>query len=164
VLPIVIAEYWGTDDCAAIADWLSADTIYRRVVLVGDNYQFCGYSRHLNKISLAIGGGACFNTTESPPMYDNVPWRESECSVESHELTAGVTSIWDAATQALVSYDCPLIGIVDLPGSYQGGCNTDASIVYIHDSNIFCSQFGSTYDTDFDRNYRFSYNLCTIFL
>ena len=150
----------------------------KRIVLVGDynpTYAFC----NINLNTLAEGIGMNSRFTESRGYsFDNGPNTDRHCTVEHmHYLMDGVSWLWDAATDYFIDsgsnawnlWARPLAYVYDSSASTQPwiieeDTATAGSRIAIHDSNIFWGDFYSdTYDTIPDKNFKFIFNLCTIF-
>ncbi len=151
----------------------------KRLVLVGewtdssgDGYGF--YDENLDSVGAALGLAAVFGSTG--PVCDDTINTLTHCSVNtSHYLMAGVAGIWDALTTPFSNWlgnSRPLAYITDLyvspsdlgpPQIIEEDTATEGSIVAMHDSSFFISQFNHSADPVPRYNFKFAHNLCTIY-
>ena len=144
--------------------WLSAfvSGFQKRMVLVGENGFMATSNGYLNELANRIGVGTTFDTGTG--SYDNATSDVFSCSATtSHYLCSGVTHIGDAGSLSLVlGSSCNVVAWLR---NAQNGVlaveedTADAgSRVLIQDCDVFNSDYMGQWD-----NWRFVYNLCTLY-
>jgi len=142
---------------------------HKRVVLVGEYGQsYATYNARLNEVAVALSINSRFSTAYSG--YDGGVDRDRLCPVEAnHYLMAGVANLWCAATDEFSGWQGnarPLAYIYSAqtkPWVVEEDTLSAGSIVAVHDSNIGDTGYNDSYDTVPAKNFKFLYNLCTIY-
>ena len=160
----------------------------KRLVLVGEYAHFSqvyGWLNViLNNIAEFLGVGTRFSTDyaaapDPGDTYDSGVDPTRLCEVNSgHYLMSGVTNMWDTMTSTFQpgwgGYSTALAYIHDdpTPGDPSDpnppfivaiDSENAGSIVLIHDQSVMRPEYNHDWDTFPNKNYKFIYNLCTIF-
>lgn len=114
---------------------------------------------------------ARFSTDSSAATYDDHINRSRLCTVSNgHYLIGGVSNLWNAAVNTFADgwqgYARPLAYLWDIPTAplaLEEDALTAGSRIMLHDNDILNLEYDDSYDTIPDKNFRFVYNLCTVF-
>ena len=139
----------------------------KRIVLVGDyNPYYREFNDYLNPIAANLGIASEFSTGGF--VFDG---GSPLCTVNlNHYLMDGVVGLWDSYVSPFQTVGPQansvawIYGAPNYPWILEEDTEDAGSRILIHDSTIMYPYFGyPSYDDVPDKNFRFVYNLCTIF-